>query len=478
MPIQQYSVYGATIKGGHKMADILLVEDEANARQVLSLNLESMGHLVTACGGVEEATTALSENSFDVILTDLCMDGRDGGLEVVRMSVECCPRARVLLLTAYASSETAVEAMREGAFDYLTKPVSSEELGGAVERALAANMDEQDESSKALPTVKGKKKDKPAKAEGDLLVAHSDVMQRVKERLLRAAKRDFTVLVSGESGTGKELAARFVHHYSMRHDEPFVPVHCGAIPEGLFESELFGHRKGAFTSADAHRTGLIESAQGGTLFLDEIGEMPLNIQVKLLRVLQEKSFRAVGADEEQVADVRIVAATNRDLAEEVKHERFREDLFYRLNVVPVHMPALRQRREDIPDLVAALIKRTGTHVDVPDVCMKRLMKLPLLGNVRELENLLQRLIALSDEHELDVSLLDDFYAPNDAIGISLDAMKRADSNLDEVVEGVERQLISEALAEMGGNATQAAKLLGISFRSMRYRMKKLGMKGD
>jgi len=460
------------------MADILLVEDEANARQVLSLNLKSMGHLVTPCAGVEEAAVALASSSFDVVLTDLRMDGRDGGLEVVRMSAEHCPQANVLLLTAYASSETAVEAMREGAFDYLTKPVSSEELGGAVERALLANIGEQVCSSKPLPLVKGQKKNKSDKMGADLLIARSDVMKRVKERLLRAAKRDFTVLISGESGTGKELAALFVHHYSMRHDKPFVPVHCGAIPEALFESELFGHRKGAFTSADANRTGLIESAQGGTLFLDEIGEMPLNIQVKLLRVLQEKSFRAVGADEEKVADIRIVAATNRDLAEEVKQGRFREDLFYRLNVVPVHMPALRQRREDIPELVAALVKRAGGNVDVPEICMKRLMELPLLGNVRELENLLQRLIALSDDHELDVTLLDDFYVPNDASGISLDAMQRADSNLDKVVEGVERQLISEALAETSGNATQAAKLLGISFRSMRYRMKKLLMKGE
>ncbi len=461
------------------MADILLVEDEANARQVLALNLESMGHLVTSCAGVEEASVALSSSSFDVVLTDLRMDGRDRGLEVVRMAAEQCSKAQVLLLTAYASSETAVEAMRDGAFDYLTKPVSSEELGSAIERALAASMDEQAQPSKASPLLKEKRKSSSSTIEKDnLLVAHSDVMQHVKERLLRAAKRDFTVLISGESGTGKELAARFVHQYSMRHEEPFVPVHCGAIPEGLFESELFGHRKGAFTSADSNRTGLIESAQGGTLFLDEIGEMPLSIQVKLLRVLQEKSFRPVGADAEQLADVRIVAATNRDLAEEVKQGRFREDLFYRLNVVPVHMPALRQRREDIPDLVAALIKRAGGNVDVPDACMKRLMKLPLLGNVRELENLLQRLIALSDDHELDVSLLDELYAPSEVVGIGLDVMQRADSNLDEVVAGVERQLISEALVETGGNATKAAKLLGITFRSIRYRMKKLSMKGD
>jgi len=458
------------------MADILLVEDEANARQMLSLSLETMGHMVSACGGVEEAETALSGDiSFDVVLTDLRMDGRDAGLDVVRMTSKACPNAVILLLTAYASAETAVEAMREGAFDYLTKPVSSEELEAAVERALASRVSEGGERDKTAKVLRNKKS---CLDKDDLLIAQSDVMQRVKDRLLRAAKRDFTVLISGESGTGKELAARFVHSHSLRCDGPFVPVHCGAIPEGLFESELFGHCKGAFTSADAKRTGLIESAQGGTLFLDEIGEMPLSIQVKLLRVLQEKSFRPVGADEEQQADVRIVAASNRDLAEEVKQERFREDLFYRLNVVPVHMPALRQRREDIPDLVAALIERTGGNVDIPEVCMRRLMQLPLLGNVRELENLLQRLIALSDDHELDISLLDDFYAPSDTASIGLDDMQRANSNLDEVVEDVERHLLSEALAKTAGNATQAAKLLGITFRSIRYRMKKLGMKGD
>ena len=465
------------------MADILLVEDEANARQVLSFGLEAKGHVVTACDGVKQADAALSEGChFDVILTDMRMDGEDRGLDVVRMATERCPEACVLLLTAYASAETAVEAMREGAFDYLTKPVSSEELGEAVERALLANIDKKNQSDAVevkAPLTKKKKKESQVDGEGqDILVAHSSVMQRVKDRLLRAAKQDFTVLISGESGTGKELAARFVHLHSERSAEPFVPVHCGAIPEGLFESELFGHRKGSFTSADSNRTGLIESAQGGTIFLDEIGEMPLSVQVKLLRVLQEKSFRPVGADEEQVADVRVVAATNRDLAEEVKNERFREDLFYRLNVVPVHMPPLRQRREDIPDLVAALIKRTGANVDVPEECMNRLSQLPLLGNVRELENLLQRLIALSDDYTLDASLLDDFYAGAESSGITLDEMIKAGSNLDEVVETVERQLISEALDETGGNATQAAKVLGVTFRSIRYRMKKLNMKGD
>jgi len=298
----------------------------------------------------------------------------------------------------------------------------------------------------------------------------------VKDRLERASKRDFTVLVTGESGTGKELAARFVHAHSKRSASPFVAIHCGAIPEGLFESELFGHRKGAFTSADSDRIGLIESAQGGTLFLDEIGEMPLSIQVKLLRVLQEKNFRPVGSDKEVAADVRIVAATNRDLMEEVKVGRFREDLFYRLNVIPVHLPALRQRREDIPAIVSVLVERAGGGFEIPDVCMQALVALPLLGNVRELENILQRLMALSDGDVLDVDLLDDIAVGGGASHISLADMQSEGMDLDQLLEKVERQLLQEALAQTQGNATQAAKALGITFRSMRYRLKKLGMK--
>ena len=462
------------------MADILLVEDEINARKILSLGLEAKGHLVTTCGSPDEAEKVLRKGDFDVVLTDLRMENRDAGLDVVRMAVEHCPLASILLLTAYASTETAVEAMREGAFDYLTKPVSSEELADAVERALLAVPDKSlsDELDAPKHQKASSEKNITKQIHSKLLVGNSNVMERVKDRLMRAAKRDFTILISGESGTGKELAARFVHEHSARHAGPFVPVHCGAIPEGIFESELFGHRKGAFTSADSHRTGLIESAQGGTLFLDEIGEMPVSIQVKLLRVLQEKQYRPLGADKEQEADIRVVAATHRDLAEEVQQGRFREDLFYRLNVVPVHMPALRQRREDIPALVSVLVERAGGGVDVSEHCMQRLSALPLLGNVRELENLLQRLMALSDHHELDESLLDEFYTPQDRTGICLADMQKDERTLDELVEGIERQLISEALLETSGNATQAAKLLGISFRSIRYRLEKLGMKDD
>lgn len=448
------------------MAQILLVEDEANARKVLSLGLETQGHVVTACSGPEEAEQALSGQPFELVLTDLRMEGRDAGLDVVRMASKLQPQAQVLLLTAYASAETAVQAMREGAFDYLTKPVSSEELAEAVERALAAPEGGHGNGAAA------------SEVSDDTLIGHSILMQRVRERLLRAARHDFTVLVTGESGTGKELAARFLHRHSERRDGPFVPVHCGAIPEGLFESELFGHRKGAYTGAETDRVGLIESANGGTLFLDEIGEMPLAIQVKLLRVLQEKRLRRVGDDREHDVDVRVVAATNRDLAEEVQQGRFREDLFYRLNVVPVYMPPLRQRREDIPELVQILLQRSGSEVAVSEACMQRLSGLPLLGNVRELENLLYRLTALSESSELDASLLDELYASPGATKITMQEMRRQGMDLDQALEQVERSMIDEAMQASGGNATQAAKKLGISFRSMRYRLRKLGMKDE
>ncbi|MES0371213.1 MAG: sigma-54 dependent transcriptional regulator [Mariprofundaceae bacterium] len=445
------------------MADILLVEDEANARQVLTLGLESRGHMVTEASGPDEARELLESKGFDIVLTDLRMDGHDAGIDVVRMAANHCPRAKTLLLTAYASAETAVEAMKLGAFDYLTKPVSAEELGHAIERALASK----DETSP----------ERHLTTKDEVLVGESMVMQRVRERLLRAASKDFTVLITGESGTGKELAARFVHKHSTRGSGPFVPVHCGAIPEGLFESELFGHCKGSFTGADSDRSGLIESADGGILFLDEVGEMPLAVQVKLLRVLQDMKVRRVGEESERKVDVRIVAATNRDLGEAVKQEAFREDLFYRLNVVPIHMPPLRQRREDIPALVESLLTHWGgDKTRISDSCMHRLSKLPLLGNVRELENLLQRLIALSEGDALDETLLDDFYPSSVNGSLTLDELQQQGVNLDQALESAERQLLSEALQESKGNATKAAGILGISFRSIRYRLKKLGMK--
>ena len=450
------------------MAEILLVEDEENVREVLSLSLGSHGHNVIDCEGPEEALKALDRQHFDVVITDLRMNGENSGLDIVKNAKLKQPNSSVLLLTAYASADTAVEAMRYGAFDYITKPVSRTELGEIVERALAArDITHVDIPIPQLKSHRG----------SSTIIGNSVVIQRVRDRLERAAKRDFTVLITGESGTGKELAARSIHDSSPRSKANFVPVHCGAIPENLFESELFGYVKGAFTGADSDKVGLIESANGGTLFLDEIGEIPLLIQVKLLRVLQDMKIRRVGSEIEQQINVRVVAATNRDLEAEVKSGNFREDLFYRLNVIPVHMPSLRQRREDIPELVHSLMKRCGgANVHISDSCMDKLCKLPLAGNVRELENTLQRLLALSDENELDESLLDEFQASPDQSMVSLQTMKTKGLTLDQQLEHLEKELVEEAMAETKGNATKAAELLGIGFRSIRYRLEKLGMK--
>jgi len=452
------------------VATILLVEDEANARRVLAMGLQAKGHDVVPCPGPDEAEEALNSQRFDVVLTDLRMQGRDAGLEVVRLSARLQPEARVLLLTAYASADTAVAAMREGAFDYLTKPVSGEELGQAVERALA---DVEAEDT-------GKEKTSAMMDTG--LIGSSEAMQRVRERLLRAARRDFTVLITGESGTGKEVAACFVHRKSARKSCAFVPVHCGAIPSELFESELFGHCRGAFTGADSDRPGLIEAASGGTLFLDEIGEMPPFVQVKMLRALQDHRVRRVGEETERKVDMRVIAATNRDLTDEVKAGRFREDLFYRLNVVPIHMPPLRQCREDIPELVEHLLAcwtEGGEQVTVTPECMQKLTRLPLSGNVRELENLLQRMLALSDSSVLDAAALDEIHQKRGADSpATLEAMDQESQGLDDWLSRAEQSLITEALSQVGGNITLAAKRLGVSFRSLRYRLQKLGIKGD
>ncbi len=447
------------------MADILLVEDEFNARKVLSLGLELQGHQVISCGSSIEAEKLLHKHQFDVVLTDLRMQGRDAGLDVITASRKIQPHAKVLLLTAYASADTAVMAMKEGAFDYLTKPVSAEELASTVERALLeAKSDQADKDVRPSEQC----------SESEMLIGDSAIMQRVRQRLDRAAKSEFTVLISGESGTGKELAARFVHARSPRAKGMFIPVHCGAIPEGLFESELFGHRKGSFTGAELDRQGLIESANGGTLFLDEVGELPASVQVKLLRALQEKRIRRLGDDREHDVNVRIIAATNRDLELEVKQGSFREDLFFRLNVVPVHMPALRQHNEDIPMLANKIVHQCSEgKARLSDDCLPYLCKLPFMGNVRELENLMQRMLALSESGDLDVALLDEMYSGVHChSSVSLTSMQAQQDDLDSFMASTEQQLIDEALAKTGGNITKAAAELGISFRSLRYRLKK------
>jgi len=452
------------------MARILLVEDEDNARRVLSLGLQMKGHQVHSCADADAAEKSMQEQQFDIVLTDLRMQGQEDGLAVIRMSKQYQPQANVLLMTAYASTETAVKAMKNGAFDYMTKPISGDDLAMAVELALHDRKNTESNNEEVL--------------EEHGLIGHSMLMQRVRQRLHRAAKRNFTVLISGESGTGKELAARTLHLYSKRKKGPFVPVHCGAIPSELFESELFGHKKGSFTGADQDRIGLIESANGGILFLDEVGEMPLSAQVKLLRVLQERKVRQVGSDVEQAIDIQVVAATNRDLAEEVSLGRFREDLFYRLNVVPVHLAPLRQRREDIEGLIHHIIARwqhADESISISEACIRRLSELPLHGNVRELENKLQNLLAMSDDGILDENSIEESQGGavqqhTEHESSSLQAFKKSQMNLDGWLHHVEQDMIAQVMFISDDNSHKAAKMLGISHRSLRYRIDKRGVK--
>ncbi|MDX8377421.1 MAG: sigma-54 dependent transcriptional regulator [Mariprofundales bacterium] len=476
------------------MAYILLVEDEDNARLVLTLGLRSKGHTVESCGTLLAAKQELDAKQFEIVLTDLRLHGENGGLDVVRYARQTQQNTRILLVTAYASAETAVEAMREGAFDYLTKPVSGEELSMAVEHALNDLIKE----IKTTTSTKGTDTDQyTATDEEEVygLLGHSNAMQRVRDRLHRAAKHEFTVLLSGESGTGKELAALFVHKSSNRAKQAFIPVHCGAIPAELFEDELFGHQRGAFTGAQAERCGLIEAADKGTLFLDEIGEMPLTFQVKLLRVLQERKVRRIGSEQEKAVDIRIVAATNRDLAAEVQAGRFREDLFYRLNVIPVYMPPLRQRMEDLDLLVPHLLTiNQASQRQVTEKLLKHLKRMSFPGNVRQLGNLMQRLLAMSDADVLDEDDLQELqeFSTNgsartnltiDTLAVSamlvqpsLDDMSRRKMNLDEWLMWAERCLIDDALNHTPDcQMKSAAKILGVSYRSMRYRVQKLGI---
>ncbi|MFQ5355496.1 MAG: sigma-54-dependent transcriptional regulator [Mariprofundaceae bacterium] len=454
------------------MAKILLVEDEANTRRILSLSLQTKGHEVDDCPDSEHAFKLLNKEIYDIVLTDLRLHGRDTGLDIIRKSTELQPNARVLLVTAYASLDTAVAAMREGAFDYLTKPVSTEDLTSAVERGLADREGKPWNDSKSVPVD----------AEANGLIGSSVLMERLRDRIIRVAGGEFTVLILGESGTGKELAAQMVHRFSNRSSGPFVPIHCGAIPMDLFEAELFGYKKGSFTGAGSDRSGLIESANGGTLFLDEISEMPKSAQVKLLRVLQDHQVRRLGEEKERKIDMRVIAASNRDLSHEVESGKFREDLFYRLNVVPIYMPPLRYHREDIEELSRHFIGQwsdPGTRPKLDANVLEKLKGLPFAGNVRELENLLQRMLALSNGGLLDGSLLNESGQedPNHT-EVSLDALCRQNIQLDDWLNNIEKNLISQALDRSGGNITRAADFLGISFRSLRYRLHKLGLHGN
>ncbi|MEW5771760.1 MAG: sigma-54 dependent transcriptional regulator [Pseudomonadota bacterium] len=434
---------------------ILLVDDEPDLLDLLELDMARMGLDSERATTVEQARAFLEQRGFDLCLTDMRLpDGE--GLEVVRHIAEHAPRTPVAVITAFGSAENAVVALKAGAFDYLEKPVTPEKIRALVRSALK------------LPEA-------PARAAGTRrLVGESAPMRQVRALIDKVARSQAPVFISGETGTGKEVAARLIHAEGPRADAPFVAVNCGAIPESLMESEFFGYRKGAFTGADSDREGFFQAAHGGTLFLDEVVDLPLAMQVKLLRAIQEKKVRQVGGVAEQPVDVRIISASHQDLQAAVTAGRFRHDLFYRLKVIGIHMPALRERREDVEELSQCILDRLAGKAKprLGAAALEALRRYDFPGNVRELENMLERTLALSEGDEI---LPEDLNITPTEESSCEECFGDEGSGLQAYLDAVERKAILAALEKTGGNKTAAARLLGVTFRSLRYRLERLGM---
>jgi two-component system, NtrC family, response regulator PilR len=470
-------------------AQVLVVDDEPDLRTLYELTLLREGYRVDAAGTLAEAWAQLQAKKFDAVITDMRLP--DGlGLELLhRMLAQQRPE-RCIVMTAYGSAENAVEALKAGAFDYLTKPVDLKQFRTVVASAiLETGAAPRTRGATARPQMAGEVAlSGPAALQR--LVGDSQPMRNVKERIAKVARSMAPVLVRGESGTGKELVARAIHACSHRADGPFVAVNCSAIPESLLEAEFFGAKKGSYTGANQDREGYFQAARGGTLFLDEIGDLPLAMQSKLLRAIQERQVRALGSTQEDAVDVRIVSATHKDLVADVSGGRFRQDLYYRLNVIEIMVPPLRDRREDLPALCEALLARIAHESGMPSPVLspsvvEQLCAHPLSGNVRELENLLHRAVALSDGEELQVD-----FAPTQAVpsvareaapGTPAGAAGPGQSagsvptDLQAYLDHQEREILVKALNESGFNRTAAAQRLGLSLRQIRYRIARLAI---
>ena len=481
-------------------AQILVVDDEPDLRTLYELTLLREGYKVESAGSVAEAWQRLEATRYDAVITDMRLP--DGlGMELLHRIQQGQRPERCVVMTAYGSAENAVEALKAGAFDYLTKPVDLKQFRSVVASAV------QQRSAAAKPaaaTIAPAAINGQAGSAGAVstslpaalqrLVGESEAMQRVKARIAKVARGMAPVLVRGESGTGKELVARAVHACSQRSDGPFVAVNCGAIPENLLEAEFFGARKGSYTGSAADRDGYFQAARGGTLFLDEIGDLPLAMQSKLLRAIQERSVRPIGSTQEDAVDVRIVSATHKDLHAEVQAGHFRQDLFYRLNVIEIAVPALRERREDLPALCAALLARIAHDSGMPAPALSapllaQLAAHPLQGNVRELENLLHRAVALGDGEELHLDLAAGAYpaeaerpaaaapptAPNPQAARAAETEVAVPGDLQRYLDQQEREILVRALHDTNFNRTAAAARLGLSLRQIRYRIARLGI---
>jgi two-component system response regulator PilR (NtrC family) len=439
----------------------LVVDDEPDIRELLGITLGRMNIQVTAASDFAGAVRQLGSERFDLVLTDMRLPDGDG-LDLVEWIQVHRPGVPVAVITAHGNVEAAVRALKLGAFDFISKPLDLAALRRLITATL--KLGESIEATGRRATLK--------------LLGNSKPMQQLRQMIAKVARSQAPVHISGDSGTGKELAARLIHESGPRADGPFVPVNCGAIPSELMESELFGHKKGSFTGAIADKEGLIRSAEGGTLFLDEVADLPLHMQVKLLRVIQEKAVRPVGENREVPVDVRILSATHRKLEELVKAGRFREDLYYRINVIELQVPALRERLDDVPQLVDMMLDRVSRHIGVPrpeitDEAMDKLLAYPYPGNVRELENILERAVTLCSDDQVrpeDIQLKQGATLELPPVDEETGA-----GSLEGQLEDMQREAIIKALKQARYNKTKAAALLGMTFRQLRYRVKKLGI---
>lgn len=469
---------------------ILIVDDEPDLIELVSLTLGRMNLATAAASDLAGARALLASRRFSLCLTDMRLPDGDG-LDLVAHIQERYPDTPVAVITAHGNIESAVRALKLGAFDFVSKPLDLGVLRKLVTTALKLDRGAGAGATRMTPDRE------TVTPEAQRLIGHSSVMNALRELIARVARSQAPVHITGESGTGKELVAHLIHHGSARADGPFVPVNCGAIPSELMESELFGHRRGSFTGAVSDKKGLIQSAEGGTLFLDEVADLPLHMQVKLLRVIQEKTVRPIGEHREVPVDIRVLSATHKPLAELVTQGRFREDLYYRINVIEIRVPALRERAEDIGELSGAMLQRMAARsgVPTPQITLEArnaLQRYAFPGNVRELENILERALALSGSGRIDVGDLQlrssapaatqvpaspaPVVAPADGPApVGGSGGSAASAALGDQLEQIEREAIIRALEQTRHNKTAAARLLGMSFRALRYRVKKLGI---
>ncbi len=447
---------------------ILIVEDEKSMREVLKILLEGEKYEVVSASDGLEGLSYITNDIFDLVITDIKMP-KVGGFELLKKAKEISPDTIIIMITAFGTTEAAIDAMKSGAYDYINKPFKIDEIRLIVEKAL-----EKKRLSEEVSLLRKKVK---TTYRLENIIGQSPQMQELFKLIPKIAQSNSSVLIIGESGSGKELVAAALHNLSQRKDRNFVAINCAAFPEGLLESELFGHMRGAFTGAIHNKQGLFEVADSGSIFLDEIGEMPINLQAKLLRVLENGSFRRVGGTTDIKVDVRVISATNKDIKEETASGRFREDLYYRLNVVPIQIPPLRERKEDIPLLVEHFLKKISNQPrKITPEAMRVLMGYPWKGNVRELENVIERIALLTEKEEITPAEL-----PNEIAGYAdetkeIPELTAEGVDIDKIIGDIEKRYLFKALEKSGGVKKEAAKLLNLSFRSFRHRLAKYKMK--